>query len=183
MGERNKLTLSVDGKPKVAHAVDALLEAGVQPIVVVTGHDAAPVRAALTGRAVRFVDNPDYAAGMSTSLRCGVRALAADGVTGALIALGDMPHLKAAHIEALVHAFDPDHGHAICVPTFERRRGNPVLFAARFFDEMDALRGDVGARAVIEAHASDVASVAMEDDGVLLDVDTPAALTALRSPE
>ncbi len=90
-----------------------------------------------------------------------------------------MPRVRPAHIEALLGAFDPDDGRAICVPTWEGRRGNPVLFAARYFPEMCAVTGDVGARAVLERHAASVCAVPMDDQGVTLDVDTPEALAAL----
>lgn len=178
MGERNKLLVEVDGAPMIAHAIDALLATPVRPVVVVTGHDDDRVRAALAGREVIFVHNPRFAEGMSTSLRAGIGQLGED-VDGALVCLGDMPRVRPAHLEALLGAFDPAGGRAICVPTWERRRGNPVLFARRFFAEMRVIEGDVGARALIEKHASAVCHVPMPDRGVTLDVDTPEALEAL----
>lgn len=178
MGEHNKLLAEVDGAPMIAHVVDALLATSVRPVVVVTGHDADAVRAALAGRDVIFAHNPRYAEGMSTSLRAGLAQLGED-IDGALVALGDMPRVLAAHVEALAGAFDPAGGRAICVPTWEGRRGNPVLFARRFFPEMRLLEGDVGARALLEKHAAAVCPVPMPDRGVTLDVDTPEALAAL----
>jgi molybdenum cofactor cytidylyltransferase len=178
MGERNKLLVEVDGAPMIAHAVDAILATSVRPVVVVTGHDDAGVRAALWGREVIFAHNPRWAEGMSTSLRAGIGQLGED-VDGALVCLGDMPRVRAEHLEALLGAFDPAGGRAICVPTWERRRGNPVLFARRFFVEMRVIEGDVGARALLEKHASFVCHVPMPDRGVTLDVDTPEALEAL----
>lgn len=178
MGERNKLLAVVDGAPMVTHAVDALLATSVRPVVVVTGHDDAAVRAALAGRDVIFTHNPRWSEGMSTSLRAGLAQLAED-IDGAFIALGDMPRVRPAHIEALAGAFDPAGGRAICVPTWERRRGNPVLFARRFFPEMRLVEGDTGARALLEKHAASVCHVPMPDRGVTLDVDTPEALEAL----
>jgi molybdenum cofactor cytidylyltransferase len=178
MGERNKLLADVDGAAMITHTVDALLATPVRPVVVVTGHDEAAVRAALAGREVIFVHNPRWSEGMSTSLCAGVGQLGED-VDGALVCLGDMPRVRAAHVEALLGAFDPAGGRSICVPTWERRRGNPVLFARRHFAEMRVLSGDVGARALLEKHASLVCPVPMPDRGVTLDVDTPEALAAL----
>lgn len=178
MGEHNKLLAMVDGAPMITHAVDSLLATSVRPIVVVTGHDEAAVREALGGRAVTFVPNPRWAEGMSTSLRAGISELGED-VDGALVCLGDMPRVRASHVEALVGAFDPAGGRSICVPTWEGRRGNPVLFARRHFAEMRALAGDVGARSLIEKHARAVGYVPMPDGAVTVDVDTPEALAAL----
>lgn len=181
MGERNKLLATVDDAPMVTHAVDAFLATSVRPVVVVTGHDEGPVRAALAGRDVIFVHNPRWSEGMSTSLRAGVAQLSED-IDGAFIALGDMPRVRPAHIEALAGAFDPAGGRAICVPTWERRRGNPVLFARRYFPEMRVIEGDTGARALLEKHAAAVCHVPMPDRGVTLDVDTPEALESLSRP-
>lgn len=179
MGERNKLLAEVDGKPLVAHAVDALLATSVRPVVVVTGHEAAAVRAGLAGRDVRFVHNPDHAEGMSTSLRAGIAALADEALDAALVSLGDMPWVRPRHVEALVEAFDPASDRTICVPVHARKRGNPVLWAARHFPEMARVSGDVGARALLQAHAGEVALVPVDDVGVHVDVDTPDALEAL----
>jgi molybdenum cofactor cytidylyltransferase len=178
MGEANKLLVEVDGAPMVARVVAAVLATRARPVVVVTGHDAAAVRLALSGLEITFVHNPRYAEGMSTSLRAGIEQLGGD-IGGALVCLGDMPRVRPADLEALLGAFDPDGGRTLVVPTWEGRRGNPVLFAARYFPEMCALVGDVGARALLERHAAAVCYVPMGDHGVTLDVDTPEALAAL----
>ena len=180
MGRRNKLLAEIDGAPMIARAVDAALAAKVDPVVVVTGHQAAKVRAALAGREVRFAHNPDYAGGLSTSLKVGLEALPA-GADGALICLGDMPRVSARHLDQLIATFAPDEGRAICVPAARGKRGNPVLFASAFFAEMKESRGDVGARHLIGAHADEVCEVAIGDDGIFVDVDTPSALTALKT--
>jgi molybdenum cofactor cytidylyltransferase len=162
--------------------VRAVLGSRARPVIVVTGHEAAAVRGALAGLDVRFVDNPDFAEGMSTSLRAGLAA--AGEVDAALICLGDMPRLLAAHFDAVIDAFragDPDE---IIVPTADRKRGNPVLWPRRYFAEIAALTGDVGARALIDRHADRIRLVAIDDSAILVDVDTPAALAELqRRPE
>jgi molybdenum cofactor cytidylyltransferase len=180
MDGENKLLAEIDGVPMIARVVDALMDAPVVEIVVVTGHLRAWVEQALAGQPVRFVHNPAYARGMSTSLRAGIRALLPD-TDGALVCLGDMPGVRADHVEALVAAFDPAAGRAICVPVHQGTRGHPVLFGARLFEEMGAIAGDVGARAVIQAHADLVHEVPVGDSGILVDVDTAAALAAVRA--
>ncbi len=174
----NKLLVELDGRPLVRHAVEAALGSNARPVVVVTGNEADAVRAALAGLDVRVVHNPDYAAGMSTSLCRGVAALADEpDLKGTLVCLGDMPRVQAAHLDAIIAAATEDV--QIVVPIHERKRGNPVLLHRALFDEVLALRGDVGARAVIERHADRVCQLAIDDPAILLDVDTPLALAEL----
>lgn len=177
----NKLVAELDGEPIVRHTVRAVLGSRANPVIVVTGHEADEVRAALAGLDVKLVHNPAYAEGMSTSLRAGVAA--AGSVDAAMICLGDMPRLAAEHLDAVIDAFragDPDD---IVVPTCDRKRGNPVLWPRRYFAEIAELSGDVGARALIDRFAAHVRLVAIDDPGILIDVDTPAALAELRSSE
>ncbi len=179
MGMVNKLLAEIGGKPMVAQVVDAVLASQARPVVVVVGHEAAEVRDALAGRDVRFADNPEFAEGISGSLKNGLRALP-DGIDGALICLGDMPRVTPDQLDRLISAFDPVEGRAICVPTVHGKRGNPVLFARRFFEEMETVSGDVGARHLIGESPELVCEVEMSGDGVLLDIDTPQALDRVR---
>jgi molybdenum cofactor cytidylyltransferase len=178
MGERNKLLAEVDGRAMVTHIVDALLGSRAAPVIVVTGHEAERVRAALGDRPVHLVANPDYADGLSTSLKAGLAAVR-DDVEGVLVGLGDMPRVRGAQIDRLIAAFNPLEGRAIVVPTVRGKRGNPVLFATRFVPEMRLITGDVGARHLIGEHDDEVVEIEMEDDAPLLDIDTPEALAAL----
>lgn len=178
-GTENKLLVELWGQALVNHVVDAALQSRAEPILVVTGHDSVRVRGALAGRPVRFVDNPEYASGLSTSLRAGVASLP-PSVTGALVCLSDMPLLRARHLDALIDAFTRVDGKQVCVPYHAGRRGNPVLWPRRRFAALGALTGDRGARDLLALEASPRA-VAMEDDAVLVDADTPAALAALRA--
>jgi len=175
MGGVNKMLALMDGQPMVARVADAVLASAAGPAIVVAGYQAEKVRAVLSGRAVTVVENPDYAAGLSTSLKRGLAALPPDA-DGVLVCLGDMPRVTADHIDRLIAAFDPVAGRAICVPTDGGKRGNPVLWAGRFIPEMLEIAGDVGARHLIGAYADVVAEVEMEAEGVLVDIDTPAAL-------
>ncbi|HEX2115231.1 MAG TPA: molybdopterin-binding/glycosyltransferase family 2 protein [Alphaproteobacteria bacterium] len=180
MAPANKLLTEVEGQTMIARAVDAALGSQAGPVFVVTGHDSARVRQALGGQNVTIVENPAFADGLSASVRAGIGALPPD-VDGAVFLLGDMPRVTATHIDRLIAAFNPDEGRTICVPTWRAKRGNPVLWSSRFFPEMRALEGDTGARGLIRQHAEQVCEVEMPDDGVLLDVDTPDALAALRA--
>lgn len=179
MGPTNKLLTAVEGVPMVVRAVDASLSSKASPVIVVTGHEAERVKETLgRKRKVEIVHNPDYAQGLSTSLARGLAAVPAE-CDGVLICLGDMPRVRAAHLDRLIDAFNPVEGRSICVPTYQGKRGNPVLFARRFFSEMASVSGDVGARHLIGEHGDQVTEVEMGDSGVLLDVDSPEALAAL----
>jgi molybdenum cofactor cytidylyltransferase len=179
MAPANKLLVEVDGTPMVVRAVEAAQRSQAVATIVVVGNEAERVRRALAGTGVAIVENPDFAAGLSSSLRAGLAALPKD-LDGVLVQLGDMPRVTAAHLDRLIAAFNPVEGRAICVPTHRAKRGNPILWDSRFVPEMLALSGDQGARSLLGAHADQVCEVEMADDGVLLDVDTPAALQALR---
>ena len=177
MGARHKLLVPIEGEAMVARAARMLCGAGLAEVVVVTGHRAEDVRAALTGLDVRFVHNPDHELGLASSLATGVRALGPE-VDGVVVALGDMPWVRSESIAALVAAFEPESGAAICTPMFEGKRGNPVLWARRFFPEMTSLSGDAGARELIAHHDELVVRVGVDDPGILWDVDTEEALRA-----
>ena len=175
MGDVNKMLALVDGRPMVTHVADTVLSSAAEPAIVVVGHQAAKVQKALAGRAVTVVENPDYAAGLSTSLKSGLAAVP-PGVDGVLVCLGDMPRVTAGQIDRLIAAFDPVAGRAICVPTHGGKRGNPVLWAVRFIPEMLDIAGDVGARHMIGAYDELVYELEFETPGVLVDIDTPEAL-------
>ena len=179
MGPANKLTADVGGAPMVRHVVAAALASRASPVLVVTGHQAGDVRAALAGVDVAFVDNPDYAIGLSSSLKAGVRAVP-PSADGALVLLGDMPQIAAAHLDRLMAAFADEQGSTIVVPTHTGKRGNPVLWPRDLFAEMLQLEGDAGARRLFVAHASRVREVELATDAIFADVDTPEALAEVR---
>jgi molybdenum cofactor cytidylyltransferase len=172
---RNKLLADIVGKPLLRRVVEAASASSVDPIIVVSGNAADETAAALAGLQVRVVDNPDYRSGLSTSLKCGLRALP-DDCDGAMVLLGDMPAITASLIDKLVAAFDPAESRAICVATYRGKRGNPVLWARQFFPDMLQLEGDVGAKHLIAANGEVVCEVEAADDAPLIDIDTPEAL-------
>ena len=173
-----KLLMPVDGAPMIAKTVDALLASSVTDVIVVTGREADGVRAALGERPVRLVHNPDYADGLSASLKAGLAALPTDA-DAFLVALGDMPKVTSDDVDRLIAAYDPDEGRLICVPTYEGKVGNPILWDRRFVEAMQGLSGDSGARSLLPRHGEAVAETPVKGAGVLIDVDTPEALAAL----
>jgi molybdenum cofactor cytidylyltransferase len=179
MGGPNKLLAELDGKKLVRIAAEQALASKASDVIVVTGHQSDLVEQALQGLRVKFVRNPDFAAGLASSVKAGISAVPA-AADGAVICLGDMPQTDAKLIDRLIDAFGPDRGHLIVVPVAEGRRGNPVLWSRRFFKELMTLDGDVGARHLIARHSEAVAEVPVEGDGAFLDIDTPQALEAAR---
>jgi molybdenum cofactor cytidylyltransferase len=180
MGGPNKLLAALGGRPLVRIAVEEALASCARPVIVVTGHQREEVEAALADLPVHFVHNSDFADGLSTSLKVGIAAMP-DDVDGAVVCLGDMPQVGAALIDRLAAAFDPDHGALIVVPTSDGKRGNPVLWARRFFPDLAAIEGDVGARHLLAGFRDAMVEVPVQDNAALVDVDTPEALSALRS--
>lgn len=174
MGARNKLLAELDGEPMVRHVARHLAASKATGTTVVLGHEADRVRDALQGIDLAFVRNPDFADGLSTSVKAGLAALPED-CDGFIVCLGDMPTVRTQDIDRLIAAFNPLEGRAICMPVHQGKRGNPVLFARRFAAEMSELEGDTGARRLIGMHEDEVCEVETEG-GVLLDIDTPDAL-------
>ena len=160
-------------------AAEQALASKATEVVVVTGHQADLVAQALSGLNVKLVFNPDFAGGLASSVKAGIAAVP-ETADGALICLGDMPLIDAGLIDRLIDAFAPDRGNLIVLPVAEGRRGNPVLWSRRFFDELMTLEGDVGARHLIAKHGEAVAEVPVEGNGAFLDIDTPQALETAR---
>ena len=179
MGGPNKLLAEINGTPMVTHVARRLLASRARPIIAVLGNQADAVDTALGKLPIERVRNPDFAAGLSTSLKHGITALPSD-LDGMIVCLGDMPLISGRHLDRLIAAFNPLEGRAIIVPTRRSKRGNPVLWSKQFFPEMAGLAGDVGAKHLIGEHAELVAEVEMDDDAVLVDIDTPDALDAFR---
>ena len=105
----------------------------------------------------------------------------AKDIDAAIVQLGDMPGVGAPLLDRLMAAFSPVEGRTICVPTVGGKRGNPVLWARRFFPEMAKLSGDFGAKHLIGEHADLVCEVEMTGEAAVTDIDTPEALAAWRA--
>jgi molybdenum cofactor cytidylyltransferase len=180
MGAINKLIAEIGGKPLVRIAAEQALASRASPVIVVTGHERERVEAALAGLPVRIVHNPDYAEGLGTSLKAGIAAVPPEA-DGAIICLGDMPQVSSALIDKLIAAFDPERGALVVVPSIDGRRGNPVVWSRRFFHDLMAIAGDIGARYLIGSYAEAVVEVPVADDAALIDVDTPESLSAVKA--
>src|SRR5215467_5079678 len=180
MGGPNKLLAEISGRTLVRIAAQEALASQARPVIVVTGHQRERVEAAVGGLDVVLVHNPDFAEGLSTSLKAGIAAVPAEA-DGAIVCLGDMPQVDAKLIDRLLAAFDPEKGALVVVPTIGGKRGNPVVWSRRFFPELSALDGDTGARHLVTSYPEAVAELPLTGNAALVDVDTPDALKAVKA--
>ncbi len=182
MGALNKLVQELDGEPMVRRAARQALASRCDRVLVVLGHEAHLVRAALSGLDVQFIDNPDYREGLAASVRAAAGAVRPDEAL--MICLGDMPQVDAGVIDRLIDAYRADvNGGSAYQPEFEGRRGNPVLWAPRAVALLTSLRGDEGARALLKRLGGQVVAVPVQGGGIFMDIDTPQALQAARQQE
>ena len=170
-----KLIATLNGTPIVRLAARALAAATDISIIVV-GSESTSVRAALGETDARVVENPDWAQGLATSLRCGIAAVPAN-VAAAIVSLGDQPGLDVAVARSLIARWR-DTESPIVTARYRGVRGHPVLFDRSVFAEIATLRGDAGAKALIEQSPDRVAYVDIDAD-VPRDVDTKDDLAAL----
>jgi len=166
----NKLALPWGRKTVLEHCVDVLLRSKIMEVVVVLSDRTKALGDRLREPKVKLVMNPNYHRGISTSIRRGVQAVDRKN-DGILIALGDHPRLRTKTINALVHALVQGNG-KIIVPVFRGRRGHPVLFGPTFAKELLHLKGDIGARSLLQKHLKSVFEVRTKSEGGVTDMDT-----------
>jgi molybdenum cofactor cytidylyltransferase len=177
MGGLKPLAL-VSGRPLLAHTLESVERSRADYVIVVIGSEAERIRREVpTGTAVVVV-NADYAKGMSTSIRTGIRSAPRDS-DAFLIVLGDQPFVAPSTMDALIERRSESRA-KILVPTFRGRRGNPVLVDRSLVPELEGVHGDIGFRALFNSHADELVEVPVNDAGVLLDIDTPEQLGRLR---
>ncbi len=182
MGAQNKLLAEIDGLPIIRQTAQALLDGGLNDLVIVTGHEHRLIAAVLADLPVTCIYNDDYQSGQASSVACGVRHHQAGPHAAVLIALGDMPLATPDLIAALLrdHIGLPDPPDRITLPTCDGRRGNPVIWGRGFFDGLMALTGDSGGRTIFAENKNAVNSLHWPDDSIHFDVDTVAALLQLK---
>ena len=169
----NKLLEPFRGKPLLRWVVEAALRSRLSSVGVVLGHEHNRVRAALADligeQRLTITINDSYQQGQSASVIAGLSVVPLSSA-GAMFLVGDQPLLEFHVINRLISAFEASAG-GICYPSCGGRRGNPVVFASRFFDALRKLRGDVGGSVVIEAHCDAAVPVIFDDVSPFQDVD------------
>ncbi len=173
-----KQLAELDGRPLVRRAVETLLRTEVGRVVVVLGYRAGDVQEALRGLPVYCIANPHWEHGLSSSVRVGLEVVGEEA-QAALFYLADQPLVRPDTIDRLLDV-SRAHSGSIVVPVYQGKRGNPAVFPRRFFAELSTLEGDVGGREVMGRWPKAVVEVPVEDPGVLVDVDRPEDLKALK---
>ena len=181
MGEKHKLLLPFAGKTIVECTVDAILQANVEEVIVVLGHEAEAVRQVLGNRAINVVYNADYRSGMASSIHAGLAAVS-PSAAAVMIALADQPLIQPAELNLLIGAFSQAENKTIAMPAFNGQRGNPVIFDWRYRDEMLKLKGDVGGKSILARHPDAVLEVEMPARNILEDVDTAEGYARMIDP-
>ncbi|MEM9470722.1 MAG: nucleotidyltransferase family protein [Pseudomonadota bacterium] len=170
-GSHNKLLASYHGQPMLRGVVETALATGLEPVIIVTGHDAGDVQQALDGLDVVFSHNAGFETGQASSLKTGIAAVP-DGCAGAMILLGDMPDVSADVINQLLDEFAGEA--CIVVPQHGGVRGNPVILGRASFAELNGITEDQGARGLLRG--DNVRMIDVGTDAVLRDFDTPDSL-------
>ena len=171
---RPKALLPFRGRTFLANILDAISHTSIEDTFVVLGHHRAEIEQSLSLPSVVF--NPNYEQGMITSFQAGVRALSWDA-SGAFLFLVDHPVVEPATIEAMIMNLAPNR---IVLPTFEGRRGHPVLFSSEVLEEILALPSTEGANIVVRKNPARIVEVPVSTPGILVDIDTPEQFEKLR---
>ncbi|MBE2182809.1 MAG: nucleotidyltransferase family protein [Anaerolineae bacterium] len=172
MGTMKALLPWGNNRSVLAHILDQLRHAGLASIVVVTGHQAEAVARETVGFDVQFARNYDFANGeMLRSIQAGLRALPVE-ISAAIVVLGDQPQIQSPIVAQIIQTYWRDHS-LIVMPSFEMRRGHPMLLDRRLWAELLALPDGATAREVINRHAAEINYVPVNNDSILRDMDTP----------
>lgn len=166
-----KLLLALKDKPIIAKVVDELSRTALGQITVVVGRDGDRIEAALAGRAVTFVRNPEISGDMLSSIRCGLRALPPE-CEAVMVVLGDQPGINGELVTELVETYRKS-SRGIVLLMHQNKRGHPVIFAAKYREEMLTCYEDVGLHGLLDAHPDEVVSVSVSVSKTLEDLDTP----------
>ena len=169
-----KALLPISGRTFLENVLDAISRTSIEQVIVVVGHHQKEIEASLRLPSVVF--NPDYEKGMISSFQAGIRALSWDA-SGAFLFLVDHPLVEAATIEAMIMNLAPNR---IILPTFQGRRGHPVLFSSDVLEEILALPTTEGANIVVRKDPGRVVEVPVNAPGILVDIDTPEQFEQLR---
>lgn len=171
MGTMNKLLLPIAGVPLLRRVIETLSASPLQEIVVVVGHEHEQLEPLLDGLDVRRTINANYQTGQMSSVHAGLAALRSvcDGV---MVCLGDQPLLTSEDVVRLIEAFGDIGTRSILVPTYRRRRGNPVIVSYAHRAQILSGGRQLGCRHLIDRNPGLVATLEMDTDHVIVDLDT-----------
>jgi molybdenum cofactor cytidylyltransferase len=170
---RPKALLPIEGETFIGRIVGSLKRTQVGKILVVLGHNAGPLAAAIRALPVEILINPNYQLGQLSSLQVAVRTLLPDpDCDGMLVHLVDHPYIDASLVDRMIRQFY-ESKKDIVVPRCRGKRGHPVLFSRQLFGELLDAPMDQGAKAVVNAHGDATLEIETDDEGITVDIDTP----------
>ncbi|MGH7825436.1 MAG: nucleotidyltransferase family protein [Candidatus Binatia bacterium] len=173
---RPKALLPIEGVRFIEKIVTSLRATKVGKIVVVLGHNAGEMRERIADLQVTVLINQDYKQGQLSSLLVAIRdaesAGAGDEVEGILVHLVDHPYLSASLVDLMIDRFR-ESKKLIVIPRYRGRGGHPVIFSRSLFTELSATPLDQGAKALVRAYRAETLQIDTEDEGVVVDIDTP----------
>ena len=166
-----KQTLQLEDGPMLEMVLQTLRQTKVGRVVVVLGAHSSVVRGWVKFGKEKVVVNPRFKEGMSGSIRLGLAE--AEEADAAMIVLGDQPFVSPGTIDRIIDAYVSSRS-PVVVPVYHGRRGNPVLFDRSLFPQIRRIRGDVGAKSVVSGNEDKLLQVDVNDEGILVDIDTPS---------
>jgi len=165
-----KLLLPLGGGTVLGQTVDNLLSSNADEVIVVLGANTQEMKKAITGKPVKVVFNPDYRQGMSTSLITGLKQVSTRAQR-VMVALCDQPFIEKKTYNKLVNeSLNSDKG--ITVPLYKTKRGNPIIFAIGYKEELMQLKGDIGGREILRKHPDDILEVAVDSGSIYINLNT-----------
>jgi molybdenum cofactor cytidylyltransferase len=174
-----KALLPYQGQPFLEHFLQITVHEKIGARRVVLGADAEPIAAAVKLRPDEVVRNENWEEGQLSSIHAALRSLP-PGTDGMLLCLIDHPLISASLVDSLIAAFYSSQS-LVVVPAYEGRRGHPVIFSAALYAELLAAPLDKGARAVVWAHANEIAEVQTDEQGCLLNLNDVDALAKFQA--
>ena len=170
MKKINKLLININSKNMIQNIIDTATKSNARDNIIVLGHEKEQIEK-FVKKNITIVANNEYKNGLSTSLKKGISALPED-CDAAVIILGDMPKISFNLINSLIKNFDPKNNINIVIPSHKGKRGNPILIGRKFFPDILKLKGDMGAKNIINNNINDIYDIPQKTSSSLIDIDT-----------
>lgn len=167
---RLKQLMPLGNSTIVEQTIDNLLSSKACEVIVVVGCRAEEVMKRIATKPIKIAVNPIYHQGMGTSIVAGLSQVDSKA-QAVMLALGDQPFVDSQTINKLIDEFDT-HDKGIAIPVYRGRRGHPTIFSLKYKAQLSELKGDIGGREIIREHLEDILEVAVDCEGINIDIDT-----------
>jgi molybdenum cofactor cytidylyltransferase len=186
MNGENKLTKEINGVPLIKYAVKNILGSAVDELIIVVGHEKEIIEKIIEdNKKITIVYNKDFASGVASSIKTGLKNISKKS-EAFFISLGDMPDINQNIYNKLIKSrnnynkkLSLKYKKEIIIPTYENQYGNPVLFSKFMKEKIMEIKGDSGAKEVIELNRDKILNIPFNQDGILLDFDTEDSFKTL----